>query len=187
MCGPFGSMNNLNYAKLSNEEKQLKIVHGRKHLEFCSNLYEMQWEEGRHFVHEHPELASLWHEECIKKFLARQGVVRVVGDQCQYGLKSHNGQRGGLARKSIWCMTNSPCIAKRLSRRCFNYYGVKMHDHVILINGRAKTAQVYPHELCRVTCHGLIEQIEADRMGQFFIAEINFGGAGDGNEMMREA
>ena len=156
-------------------------------MEFCSTLYEIQWKEGRYLLHEHPESASSWHEKCIKRLLAHQGVVRVVGDQCQYGLKSHDGQREGPARKSSGFMTNSPCIAKRLSKRCLNGSGMKVHDHVILINGRAKAAQVYPPEVCRAICQGLIEQIEADRMGQFFIAEINLDGTGKGNQMMKEA
>ena len=164
MCGPFGTMNNLNYKKMT--EKQQKIAHGRKHFEFCAKVYEMQWKEGLYLLHEHPESASSCNEECIKRFLARQGVVRVVGDQCQYGLRSHDGQREGPARKSIGFITNSPCIGKRLSKRCPNKLGMKIHAHIILINGIAKAARVYPKEVCRATCQGLIEQIEMDRMGQ---------------------
>ena len=49
----------------------------------------------------------------------------------------------------------------------------QQHEHVILINGRAKAAQVYPPQVCRAVCQGLIEQIEMDQAGQFLIAEVN--------------
>lgn len=105
--------------------------------------------------------------------LRRQGVTRVVGDRCGFGLKLHDGQREGPARKRIGFMTSAFCIAKRLSRRCLNTMGNRPPDHVTFINGRAKAPQVYPTQLCRVVCQGFIEQIEADRAGQFLIAEVN--------------
>ena len=53
MCGPFSCMNNLNYHHMSEEEKRQKLDYGRRHLEFCVKLYELQWKEGRYFLHEH--------------------------------------------------------------------------------------------------------------------------------------
>ena len=63
----------------------------------------------------------------------------------------------------------------------------RVHDHVILVNGRAKAAQVYPDKLCRTVCEGLIEQIEIDRLGQFVIAEINNDNNYSGRSMKQEA
>lgn len=187
MCGPFGATNNINDAKMSGEEKQLTMGYGRKHLEFSVKLYEKQRCEGRYFLHEHLELASSWHAGCIEWLSARQGVVRVVGDQCRYGLKPGDGQPEGLARTSIGFVTDSFCIATRMSLRCPNRYGTKVHHHVALINGHAKAAQAYTRELCRAICNGLIERIEMDRMGQFIIAEINVDGAGGSDQMKIEA
>ena len=187
MCGPFSSINNLNYARMIEEEKHERISYGRKHLEFCCKLYEIQWREGRYFMHEHPQSASSWHEGCIKRLLHRHGVVRVVGDQCQFGLTSYDGYRRGFAHKRIGFLTNSPCIAKRVSLRCPNTKTNKKHDHVILINGSAKAAQEYPLGLCQAVCKGLIEQIEADKFGQFLIAEVNKDGEGKADQMNSEA
>ena len=187
MCGPFGVMNNINYSRMSEEEKQQRITYGRRHLEICIKLYQIQWREGRYFRHEHPESASSWHEECVQGLLKRQGVVRVVGDQCVYGLKSQEGQRIGPARKSTGFMTNSPCIAKKLSRRCPNRNGTKIHNNVQLSDGRAKAAQIYPPGLCRALCQGLMEQIKIDRMGQFLIAQINLTVTGASDQMKQEA
>ena len=90
-----------------------------------------------------------------------------------YGLKSRDQEREGPARKRTGFLTNSPCIAKRLELRCPNTKANKIHDHVVLINGRAKAAQVYPPALCRAVCVGFIEQLEVDRKGQFIIANVS--------------
>ena len=58
---------------------------------------------------------------------------------------------------------------------------------MILVNGRAKAAQVYPDKLCRIVCEGLIEQIEIDRLEQFVIAEINNDNNCSGRSMQQEA
>ena len=129
-AAPFGAMNNTNYCKMIEEEKNNKMDYGRRHLEFCMRLYEIQWREGRYFLHEHPETASSWREECVNKMMKRQGVVKVTGDQCRYGLKSHDGSREGPARKRTSFMTTSPCIANRLNLRCPNKKDQIVHEHV---------------------------------------------------------
>ncbi len=61
-------------------------------------------------------------------------------------------------------MTNSREIARKLQKQCDG-----SHEHVPLEGGRAKMAQVYPDELCRKICHGLMMQLEQDgrvRQGQ---------------------
>ena len=123
--------------------------YGRKHLRFCAKLYAMQWRSGRYFLHEHPEGASSWHEDCIMNMLNKEGVLRVNGDQCMYGLKSNDGAREGPARKGVGFMTNSICIANKLQKRCPNRKGEQVHRHVILENGRTRAAQVYPPGLCK--------------------------------------
>ena len=163
MGGPSSTLNNFIYSRMTNEEKQQGIAYDRKRLEFCARLYDLQWKEGRDFLHEHPESATSWQEECIVKLLKRQGVTRLVGDQCMYGLKSYDGKREGPARQSAGFMNNSICIAKRLNLRCPNRHGVIVHDHIVLINGRPKVSQVYPEALCRAVCKVLMEQIEMDR------------------------
>ena len=72
-------------------------------------------------------------------------------------------------------LTNSPCVAKQLERRCPNRPGVKKHDHVRLENGRARKAQEYPDGLCKAICRGIKEQLEADRIGQFLLMTMGNG------------
>ena len=119
--------------------------------------------------------------------LKRQGVVRVTGDQCRYGLTASDGQKPSPARKSTSFMTNSPCIAQRLCLRCPNNREYKVHDHVILVNGRAKAAQVYPPALCRAICTGLREQLDADRQGSFLLANVDANGVNNTKQLVEEA
>ena len=121
------------------------------------------------------------------KLLKLQGVIRVTEDQCMYGLKANDGTRDGPARKRTGFMTNSPCTAKRLNRQCPNTREKRIHDHVILVNGRAKAAEVYPEQLCRIVCEGLMEQDEIDRLGQFLIVEVINDDNYSGRSMEQEA
>lgn len=187
MCGPFGDMSNINYSKMIEEEKDQRIGDGWKHFAFCLKLYELQWRDRRYFLHEHPEIASPWGEDCAIRMPKRQGIVRVTGDQCRYGFKSHDGRRERPARKRTGFMTNPPCIAKKSELQCPNRKGRKEHDHVIFINGRARAAQVYPPECCRAMCEGFVEQLEVDRKGQFSIANVNTNGGIDTKQLMEEA
>ena len=59
-----------------------------------------------------------------------RGVDKVIGDQCCYGLKAKGEEGKGPARKSTGFMTNSPCIALQLRRRCPNRVGYQVHRHV---------------------------------------------------------
>ena len=36
MCSAFGAMKNMNYARMTTEERQQRMAYGRKHLEFCA-------------------------------------------------------------------------------------------------------------------------------------------------------
>ena len=55
-------------------------------------------------------------------------------------------------------MTNSPHIAKALSRRCRGG-----HQHIVLLDRRAGPAAEYPEALCKAICTGMKEQIAADK------------------------
>ena len=117
--------------------------------------------------------------------LRKHGVTKVVGDQCRYGLTATDGDRTGPAKKSAGFMTNSPCVAKALNKRCMNTKQQQVHEHVVLINGRPKAAQVYPPALRRAICKGLRQQIIADEHGQLLLAQIDNNASG--GEFMKVA
>lgn len=179
-------MSNIKYSRMDPAEVNQRVEYGRKHLCFCAQLYKIQPVNGRHFLHEHPETAASWQEGCIKRLMAEQGVTRVVGDQCMYGLKSNDGLREGPARKSTAFLTNSPCVAKHLSRRCLDRRGQEIHGHVRLENGRARKAQEYLDNLCRAICRGLQEQLKVDASGQFLLSTVDLGGRDDSSSVRNE-
>ena len=153
--------------------EQPKLDYGRKRIELCMKVYEVQWRERRHFLHEHPGGFRLWKECCARRFLNIFGVTSVVGEQRRYGLKSYEGKRQGPEHKRTLFMTNAPCIAKRLDLRCSNTNGHGSHDHATLENGKVAATHVYPPILHRTICKGLMERIEVGGNGQFVITEIN--------------
>ena len=102
------------------------------------------------------------------------GVMKVVGDQCCYGLRAKVDEGIGPAREATGVMNNSPCIAMQLRKRCPNRQGGSKHQHVQLSNGRAAAAQIYPPQLCQAICRGLVRQIEVDNQGQFLLANMEY-------------
>ena len=186
MCTAYSTMNRINYARMDPIEVEHRLAAARKHLEFCARLYDIQWRSGRYFLHGHPDEAGSWQEKCIQRLLAKHGVIRTKCDQCMYGLKSKDEKGIGPARKRTRFMTNSPCVARRLSKMCPNGRGYEVHRHVRLENGRTKAAQIYPRELCRQICEGIREQMEADQNGQFLLAQVTTGNTTDGHELKKE-
>ena len=187
MCTAFCKLNHINYAKMDPMEVERRMQYGRKHMEFVVDLYNIQWKVGRYFLHEHPAGASSWGERCISNLLKRNGVVRVVGDQCRYGLTSTENGRVGPAKESTRFMTNSPCGIAQLTKRCQNTKQHQVHRHVALINGRPRVAQVYPLALCRAICRGIRKQIKADSKGQFLVAQIEIDKLEDSQGLMKVA
>ena len=185
VCTALSKLNNSNYCRMDPMEVQRKMEYGRRHPEFCTKLYNIQWETGRYFLHEHPASASSWQEKCIQRMLCKHGVTKVVGDQCRYGLTSSDGKHTGLAKKSTGFMTNSPCIAAALNKRCKNTKQHQVHEHVVLINGGPKAAQVYPSALCKAVCQGIRQQIIVDGKGQLLLAQVD--GEASSGELMKVA
>ena len=111
MCTIYNIMKHANHARMDPDEVAERSRYVRKHLEFSTQLYKIPVDAGRYFYREYPQGASPWEEICIKEFMKRQGMMRVVGDQCMYRFKSRDGQREGPARKRTGFLTNAICIA----------------------------------------------------------------------------
>ena len=58
MCGPFSSMNELNYARMSEQQVKEKLHDAMMHMRFALSLCVQQYNEGRLFLFEHPAGAS---------------------------------------------------------------------------------------------------------------------------------
>ncbi len=94
-CSAFSSWQALN-AALGRDKNGLAHrdrLRAEVHLRFCCELYALQVEHGRYFLHEHPTMATSWGLPCIREVLQLNGVDLTRTDQCQFGqIDVHGGQ-----------------------------------------------------------------------------------------------
>ena len=159
MCTWFSALQKMNRKHMDPLEWSRQRVRAIMHLAFAFELYEAQHIAGRLFVHEHPESADSWDQDVVINFRSRHPeLFETVMDQCMYGLTTTTDSGDVMpARKPTKWLTNSGCVAARLSARCDG-----SHSHQPLVGGRASAAQVYPPELCRAIAAGLADQLRAD-------------------------
>ena len=146
MCTWFSALQNLKKWRQDTAEWQAGYRRAVEHMRFVFELYELQVQGGRYFLHEHPAQASSWKLPEVVEFCARYPhLYAVTGAMCQFGLVTP-GPRGDLqpARKLTRWLTNSACLAETLERPCLDG-----HTHTPLLHGRAAAAQVYPPQLCK--------------------------------------
>jgi hypothetical protein len=164
-CTFFSILQNWNHGKMDPEKYQRELRRAMTHLEFCIELYHIQIQHGRYFLHEHPNTATSWKTDCISRLLIDESVGCVVSDMCQYGMEQtdENGQVRPVKKPTRW-MSNAPHILSALDRRCGrdDQDPEQKHQHVHLIGGRARAAQVYPIKLCQCILKGLRDQLRDD-------------------------
>ena len=144
MCTDWSPMMNFNWEKLGPAERERRLKAARRHLRFCVRIYKIQAENYRYFVHEQPAQAKSWKEPEMQKMIRKEKNILTQLDQCRYGLWIKDKHGKVLAKKPTKFLTNSPCIAEQLARRCT---GVERHPggrHASLFDGVAKQAPVYP-------------------------------------------
>ena len=110
-------------------------------------MYNYQIAQNRHYVHEHPMCAKSWNEPEIKTLLKKEKNILAKIDQCQYGLWVKDQHGWAASKKPIKILTNSPCTAAQLQRRCPGKESHANGRHAALFSGVAKQAQVYPRAM----------------------------------------
>ena len=90
-CTRFCSWQAINDKKRDPAVVEREHVAAMVHIEFMCELYRVQVDAGRYFLHEHPETAGSWREIPIEEVLDHEDVGLVVGDRCQYGQEDGNG------------------------------------------------------------------------------------------------
>ena len=158
-CTNCSVMQNMNWGKMTPEEKEGRKIEAKLHIDFCAQLFRIQHEEGRLFLHEHPDRATSWNDPSSKAIAQIKDVLFVKADQCEFGLTVKEKGKQHLVQKKTGFLTNSPEIAKELSRQCLG-----AHEHLRLKGGNlTKQAQVYPPELCKAICRQVRMQVQVDR------------------------
>ena len=66
-CTMFSSLQNLKKYTRDPARFAEKVENAKKHIRFCVELYKMQIEGGRYFLHEHPRRATSWPMHEIMK------------------------------------------------------------------------------------------------------------------------
>ena len=70
-CTAFSSWQALNAARLgwTAQDVKRRRAEGELHVRFCCELYKLQAEAGRYFLHEHPANAASWRLTEVQKML----------------------------------------------------------------------------------------------------------------------
>ena len=145
-CRAFNSLFRTNISRMDPKQVSAIIDEGKRHIEFCLELYQLQMNEGRLFLHEHPLSASSWKLPGVISLLQRTGVYKVRGDMCSQNMVITDREGPAKAYKPTGWMSNSIHILNELNRLCTNNGGPHDHRHANLQNGRAAKAAVYPEK-----------------------------------------
>lgn len=143
---------NLNHKNMHPAEVRRRVIEARIHLDFCIEIYKMQVENWRHFLHEHPVNAKSWEYPPMRELRNMPRIGEVIADLCQYGMRART--RGGgsrPSRKRTRFLSSAPAVLAKLWRRC-------KHAHQPLVNGRAAAAAIYPPQLCKALLVGIDAQ-----------------------------
>ena len=119
-------------------------------MRFAIKLYRIQMEQGRWFLHEHPNSATSWRMPEMVKFMEEYKLTKTVCHMCRYGMYSKDACGIGKVKKPTGFITNSSHLADQLGNKCLGG-----HRHIQLMGGRAAACQVYPDKLCRAMLKGI--------------------------------
>ncbi len=139
------------------------MVKADVHMRFVMELYEEQAKDGHYFLHEHPAWATSWQLGCVKEILAMPQVEEVIGDQCQYG---QGTDQGDPLKKITRFISNSGAVLAQLGNRCRGRSGACTRPrggrHGSCAGSAARKAAVYPFKLCKAILSGVRNQLGED-------------------------
>ena len=118
MCTRFSMLQNLNPSRKETAEWRGGYRRAVSHIRFVFELYDLQVQGGRYFLHEHPASATSWQLPEVVAFCLRYPhLYAVTGAMCQWGMTSRDpaGEVNPLRKLTRW-LTNSPCLAETLTR-----------------------------------------------------------------------
>jgi hypothetical protein len=112
-CTAFTTFQALNESKGSDPESYDRARRRAvKHVKFMVEMYREHMDDGHHFLHKHPALATSWQLECMEELMSSPTVHLAKGDQCQYGAGAQRGSaKGSPILKPSGFLTNSLAVA----------------------------------------------------------------------------
>ena len=181
-CEAFSKLLNIKLASRDPATVKAKNERVVRRLHTAIGCYRKQMENGRYFLHEHPDGASSWKDEEVVRLQREEGVFTVEGPMCRWGmqLETRDGRKGYVFKRTRW-VTNSRVLASILDGRCSNQTGhgnrtgaEPEHRHLTLIGGCAAMAAVYPPRLVAAVLKGIKEQMKQDKA--IDAVALKFGG-----------
>ena len=156
---PFSTLFSSNISRMDPQVVREIIREGISHINFCMELYRMQYDAGRFFLHEHPWSSWSWQ---LKQVVAVSNLPNVFvgkGNMCAHDtvLKDRHGI-GHVLKATGW-MTNSTHIYEEVCKTCPNDGSSTDHRHVSLEDGVAEKASVYQDGLCLAILRGLKNEL----------------------------
>ena len=85
MCTDWSSMMNMNWPRMTEEERARRMKEARKDFRVCIKVHKYQMSQHRYYVHEHPMSAKSWQEPEMKAMMKKEKDIIAKIDQCQYG------------------------------------------------------------------------------------------------------
>ena len=164
-CTQYCSWQDLNSQKLGwpDGELERRMVAADVHLAFVVELYRLQMDNGRYFLHENPDGSKSWGRAPMSDLVRDERVHRVVGDQCQYNQESF---KGDPVKKATGWLSNSVEVLKKLNKRCESRTSLcsrpKGGRHATASGRVAREAAIYPFRLCRAILEGCRNQMLKD-------------------------
>jgi hypothetical protein len=137
-------LQNLSKARRDPMEWKKKVAEARIHLEFVIELCATQSNQGRCWMHERPKSARSWGEKNMISLPAKEDSMSVEGRMCRFGMTSEDAEGVGAVLKPEFIATNCRGIADSLDEKCASRGNVTDRRHVPLMNGRGKSAGIYP-------------------------------------------
>ena len=162
MCTAFCQWQNINNKYRTKEQIKEMMFKARLHLRFTMELYRMQIEEGRYMLPEHPAYVSSWDEDSTRSIMRMKGVNTILAHQCQLGMK--DPRTGNRIKKPTKYMSNACKILDKLAMICkgIGGYCTSGKPHQMCSSKVAKSAAVYPMQLCKAILQGLKDQLQQD-------------------------
>ena len=106
------------------------MIEAMTRLRFCIEIYQMQLDGGRHFLHEHPSTATSWYVKEMQKLRQDPRVGETIGHMCMYGMTQlDKNQQVKPVKKSTRWMSSAGELLSKLGRRCVG------HEHIRLEGG----------------------------------------------------
>ena len=88
-CTAFSPLQEISRAKRDPKIMEAELREAKKHVRFCIEVYRLQLQGRRHFVHKHPEKLKAWEMPEITELLAHNEVGSVVLHMCAFGMTSN--------------------------------------------------------------------------------------------------